>query len=105
MITAIEAGDAIVMIVGLIIVLMGLVMLRLNRSDTRGLERLQEIIDKGMPMATLSMKTRCLKYGWKAIVYKDGKSVFTTTRYYDTEKEAIDIVRDLFCKPWDFTND
>ena len=83
-----------------VLVILGIIIITKPRSDTRSLEKLQEIIDRGNPMVTLILKTKKHRYGWKATVYNGERSIFVTSRYHDTEAEAIGMVKRYFCTEW-----
>ena len=50
----------------------------------------------------LILKTKSLKYGWKAYIYDGEDLIFTTTNYYDTEEEALEVTKKYFCSAWSF---
>jgi hypothetical protein len=48
----------------------------------------------------LSLKTKKLKYGWRAYIYDGDDLIWITTNYHDTEEEVIECTKKYFCASW-----
>ena len=87
-------------ILGLIgVLVLGLFLMVL--SGTRMPEKLPGAIDYTETDSYIIFKTKRLKKGWRGYVFdKDGNILFMTTRFYDSEKEVIFLIKNYFIKEW-----